>query len=597
MRVAALWIRHNPFLGDIDLDFRGTDGQAMRHVVIAGANGCGKTAVLEILHSILGFSGTRWASEPTQAYAFIEGNVPQKPENIGYTAPPEPLRAIAMQFRAANPQFQGVILSTGGILATLPDVEVPPEQKQQVLGTMLPSFYSDARVAFDVADVDRPSPLAEELPEAYPGHRISSVATIAGANLGNELAQLLVNLKVSDDEDTARWAREHRGQGQEVPEHVMDRRIRRFREAFATVMPHKRFHDVIRVDGKYQPVFQERGGPVPLGYLSTGEKQIVLRGGFLLRNFEHLPGAVVLVDEPELGLHPSWQEGILEYYDHIAPDDPGRPGQIIVATHSPFVVHGSPAAKHVILRRDPADGRVYADPEAGYRGVTSGDIAVAAFDLGSFTFSRPENRLAVVTEGPTDASIVQAAWNKLRPGQAQPFNLLPARSAGNIQSLLGNEANVLGPLATLVAPLGIERFIGLFDFDGEGFGHWKGMAKPTISDDESLDERGCSRRRRQGCLIWSALLPVPLSREEYASHDLGSESRLTIELLFPDAQVQPLLSRVRNAGSKSEMRLKAATPAQKNAVADACAQFPEAAFAAFAPIFDLVDHVLAFTPP
>jgi predicted ATPase len=38
--------------------------------------------------------------------------------------------------------------------------------------------------------------------------------------------------------------------------------------------------------------------------LSSGEKQIILRGGFLLQNSSFLNNSLVLIDEPEISLHP-----------------------------------------------------------------------------------------------------------------------------------------------------------------------------------------------------------------------------------------------------------------------------------------------------
>ena len=58
----------------------------------------------------------------------------------------------------------------------------------------------------------------------------------------------------------------------------------------------------------------------------------------------------MLIDEPEFSLHPRWQANILGFYEKIASDTKEKASQIIIATHSPFVVHGSPTAKHVVLK-------------------------------------------------------------------------------------------------------------------------------------------------------------------------------------------------------------------------------------------------------
>ena len=83
------------------------------------------------------------------------------------------------------------------------------------------------------------------------------------------------------------------------PDAVRTRRVTRFTEAFARIAPNKRFEGVETVAGEHRVMFTEDGFRTPLADLSTGEKQAIFRGGFLLRRAEELPGAVVLIDEPE----------------------------------------------------------------------------------------------------------------------------------------------------------------------------------------------------------------------------------------------------------------------------------------------------------
>lgn len=47
---------------------------------------------------------------------------------------------------------------------------------------------------------------------------------------------------------------------------------------------------------------------------------------------------VVLVDEPELSMHPRWQEKILDYYNKLFIKDNIQLAQMIFATHSEYVI-------------------------------------------------------------------------------------------------------------------------------------------------------------------------------------------------------------------------------------------------------------------
>ena len=64
-------------------------------------------------------------------------------------------------------------------------------------------------------------------------------------------------------------------------------------------------------------VFKKFDKEISIDSLSTGEKQIVFRGAYLLKNQKILNGGIVLIDEPELSMHPLWQEKILDYYRRI----------------------------------------------------------------------------------------------------------------------------------------------------------------------------------------------------------------------------------------------------------------------------------------
>ena len=55
-------------------------------------------------------------------------------------------------------------------------------------------------------------------------------------------------------------------------------------------------------------IFTKYGRDISIDNLSTGEKQIVFRGAYLLKNSNNLSKGIVLIDEPELSMHPKWQE-------------------------------------------------------------------------------------------------------------------------------------------------------------------------------------------------------------------------------------------------------------------------------------------------
>jgi len=67
--------------------------------------------------------------------------------------------------------------------------------------------------------------------------------------------------------------------------------------------------------------------------LSTGEKTLLSKVLYLY--FEGYKNKVILIDEPELSLHPSWQNKVLKIYEKFAKQNNC---QIIIATHSPHII-------------------------------------------------------------------------------------------------------------------------------------------------------------------------------------------------------------------------------------------------------------------
>ncbi|QXP65835.1 ATP-binding protein [Polaribacter sp. AHE13PA] len=66
--------------------------------------------------------------------------------------------------------------------------------------------------------------------------------------------------------------------------------------------------------------------------LSSGEKQILIL--FTYIKFNNKLGKLFIIDEPELSLHPKWQENFLEGIKTIMPSNT----QLLFATHSPSIV-------------------------------------------------------------------------------------------------------------------------------------------------------------------------------------------------------------------------------------------------------------------
>jgi predicted ATPase len=105
-------------------------------------------------------------------------------------------------------------------------------------------------------------------------------------------------------------------------------------EALAPFLPGRTYAGVNPED--HLPCFQVGDSRVSFNELSSGERRIVLL--FMEIAMHCGEDGLLLFDEPEAHFHPSWQRLLPDALTRLIPR-----GQVIVATHSPFIVEGLPA--------------------------------------------------------------------------------------------------------------------------------------------------------------------------------------------------------------------------------------------------------------
>ena len=106
-------------------------------------------------------------------------------------------------------------------------------------------------------------------------------------------------------------------------------------------------------DEKTLPIFENSAGEeFDINDLSSGEKQLFLRT--LSIKMLEPKNSIILIDEPELSLHPKWQQRIVEVYKNI-----GENNQIILATHSPHIL-GSVSNENIFILYRNENGKIEA---------------------------------------------------------------------------------------------------------------------------------------------------------------------------------------------------------------------------------------------
>ena len=100
----------------------------------------------------------------------------------------------------------------------------------------------------------------------------------------------------------------------------------------------------LNVESGYQ-ILTAAGTPLPLSSLSSGEQhELVLLHELL---FEVAPNSLILIDEPELSLHVTWQVDLLPDLMKIA-ELSGL--DFVLATHSPFIIGDAPGRSGLMVR-------------------------------------------------------------------------------------------------------------------------------------------------------------------------------------------------------------------------------------------------------
>ena len=146
-------------------------------------------------------------------------------------------------------------------------------------------------------------------------------------------------------------------------------------------------------DNDTRPVFMNSlGKEFDITGLSSGEKQLFLRA--LALKFLNVNNSVILIDEPEISLHPQWQKKIIDVYESI-----GDNNQLIIATHSPHIIGDIESKQLRVIKRDKSGISIVDNSELSETyGKSIGDILSTTMHLDSLRNEDITNKLNKVYE-------------------------------------------------------------------------------------------------------------------------------------------------------------------------------------------------------
>ena len=306
MKIKNLHIKEFKGLRDIFINFEKND-ELLDLLVLAGSNGSGKTRVLE---SILKYfqDYLNYKQNNIEAGIFYE----EKEKNCISNVQDFFYGLKNFSYYEVNDPLYEQHIEIKNKLDILPKIiYVPTEinfQKMNVASTTLVQEYKFINIVDTNLIKDIPSYIATKMISAMLKNKNEKVGDVQKKvfNEINEIFEnLSINVKVED----------------------------------------------ISQDGRNIPIFTNSSGDeFDINELSSGEKQLFLRT--LAIKMLNPENSIILIDEPELSLHPKWQQRIVDVYRKI-----GKNNQIIIATHSPHIL-GSVRKENIMLLDKDDDGKI-----------------------------------------------------------------------------------------------------------------------------------------------------------------------------------------------------------------------------------------------
>lgn len=387
MKIKSFEVDNHPILGTFSFDFE--DDKPI--TLLVGKNGSGKTRFLEFMHSILDKSFRVWEIPEwnTSTVSRIKMAVELSETECSN---------IAQVNIEGNLVWQSI--GSG-------DVYFEATQKTQGWGDIEVYMRNGDGVSFSPLPIEFKKSLAAEKPFAKILHdktRYSSIQINFGYKpvtsfsdipdddkkiqtksteaLADEINRLLVSTYYRDKVTASQ--KYETGEINPV-ETKYKGDFDRFKDAYAQLFETKEIFD-IKPDGTDNKiVVRDTVTDAIFGIdgLSSGEQQVVYRVGYLLKHLNIKMGGIVFIDEPELSLHPRWQEGYVPFLKSIFGDDI----QFVIATHSPYIVKSGiddesvSISKLSIELRNLLDNKMHHTSQLGR--ATFAEVNFKAFDIAS----------------------------------------------------------------------------------------------------------------------------------------------------------------------------------------------------------------------
>lgn len=335
MKILKIELLNNPILGSTTFDFTRNNGKPYDNIVFAGENGCGKTSLLNIIFDFSNMTKDKSMPQNEERIFYIQlsndeiNRFNQRSQNEKL---PSDSNVFKVTITGKHADWTGITINSFDIKGNKLNSSTTPFSANQEYRDIFKTVFSTAEISYMPKTSNTVTSM--EIDEDFTSSLQSN------SQLASEIQQLLIDIYTNDASDLSEWVTKH---PQQVPPNsIIERRISRFKKAFSRMFDNLNFEKIATSNNQKTVLFKKDGKHISIAKLSSGEKQIVFRGAFLLQRQQVSMGYPVLLDEPEISLHPLWQQRIFEFYKNLfTAGNNVQTSQIFMATHSPYIIESA----------------------------------------------------------------------------------------------------------------------------------------------------------------------------------------------------------------------------------------------------------------
>ena len=310
MKVNGVKFKNHKVLGDLGISFCGSDNKTLDKIVLIGENGTGKTTILKEIYDLMD----------------IESH--SKSENKIFLELEENEKYLFKNYLLEN---NNNIIMEDDILYDCADIKCLDIKKEAFNFEEIEKDKYKSKVIYLPAEVNFNSLKRVDRTFRYKYKFRNEINENLISDLPSAIANRIYVEMIMNEDLPARESRE------KICKEVNS--IFESMDLDVELIGLSKDEDTI-------PIFRNiEGKEFDISGLSSGEKQLFLRA--LSLKFLNVNNSIILIDEPEISLHPRWQRKIINVYENI-----GENNQLIIATHSPHIIGNVTKEQIRVLKRD-----------------------------------------------------------------------------------------------------------------------------------------------------------------------------------------------------------------------------------------------------